>query len=148
MLSNNLPRLVWAPFIGSSQTLAEFSGRGVIFQMSSLPGMTWTVSASGGGISSGSSSTLFYSPDMHTYTLWFELDRGSDKWFYEIKWYLFIGLFLIWTLFIHLLMGIKGSSIYCVQAFSPFAVYCTELLFAVTELLKTLWICDFYSYMM
>lgn len=72
--------------------------------------------------------------------------RGSDKWFYEIKWNLFIGLFLIWTLFIHLLMGIKGSSIYCVQAFSPFSVYCTELLFAVTELLKTLWISYFYSY--
>lgn len=29
-------------------------------------------------------------------------------------------------------MGIKGSSIYCVQAFSPFTVYSTELLFAVT----------------
>lgn len=29
-------------------------------------------------------------------------------------------------------MGIKGSSIYCVQAFRPFPVYSTELLFAVT----------------
>lgn len=31
-------------------------------------------------------------------------------------------------------MGIKGSSINCVQAFSPFTVYSTELLFAVDNI--------------
>lgn len=119
-----------APFIGSSQTLAEFSGRGVIFQMSWLPGMTWTVSASGGGISSGSSSTLFYS--RHTDARARHSCSG-DKWLNNIKRYLFIGLFVIGTLFIRLLMGIEGSSINCVQAFGPFAVQSTELLFAVKE---------------
>lgn len=49
----------------SPPTCAELPGRGVIFQMSSLPGTTGTVSASGGGISSGSSSTL---PCDHTDT--------------------------------------------------------------------------------
>ena len=42
--------------LGLSLTSAEFSGRGDILQMSSLPGMSWTVSASGRGNSSGSSS--------------------------------------------------------------------------------------------
>lgn len=44
--------------------------------------------------------------------------------------YLFVALFIVWILFVALFVGIKCSRVYCVQAFSPFAVYCTKLLFA------------------
>ena len=45
-------------FVTCHLTWAEFSGRGDILHMSSLPGIISTVSESGGVISSGSSSTL------------------------------------------------------------------------------------------
>lgn len=119
----------------SSRTLAELSGRGVIFQMSSLPGTTWTVSASGGGISSGSSSTLLWGHrDTHTHTssclTWTKLRPNICNFEIRKTWYLFTALFFIWILFVRLFVGIKGSRIYCVQTFSPFAVYRTKLLFA------------------